>query len=69
MIICSKYLQGMGFHLIIRIFHFLISRYQFLTFEKNVQLLAFRSKILSLQYFSTFSSQIDEHQKTVITVF
>ena len=40
------------------IFHFFIFRHRLLTFENNVQLYVFRSKIPILQYFSTFSSQI-----------
>ena len=69
MIIRCKYLQGIGFHLIITVFHFFISRHRFLTSEKNVHLLCFRQKILSLQCFSTFSPQIVEYQKSIITAF
>ena len=69
MIICWKYLQGIGFRLIITIFHYSTPRHRFSTFEKKVQILTFTAKIVSFSHFSTFSSQIVENPKTIITVF
>ena len=56
MIICWKYLQGMGFHLIITVFHFCTPRHRFSTLEKKSLNFDFYSKSCKLLTFFHFFS-------------
>ena len=64
-----KYIQGMGFHLIITVLDYLTPTHRFSIFEKKVEFSPKNAKSSTLTHFSTFSSHIVKHWKIIIRNF
>ena len=69
MIICWKYLQGMGFHLIITVFHFFTPRHRFSTFEKKFHFWLLKQKYYLSSIFPPFLPISSNVTKPALQVF